>query len=364
VAACMEDGILRVFPDARVVKIPIADGGEGTVEALVNAANGRFVHERVMGPLGDPVTACFGILDDGHTAVIEIASASGLSLVPARSLNPMAATTYGTGQLIRAALDRGCRKLIIGLGGSATNDGGAGMAQALGVKFYDASGCEIGLGAERLGEIARIDVSGLDPRVAECEVLIAGDVTNPLCGPDGASAVYGPQKGATAEMVRLLDRNLLHYGRLIEAQLGVRVVDAEGAGAGGGLGAGLIAFLSADMRRGIDLILEMVQFEKRVREADLVLTGEGRTDSQTAFGKAPLGVAGVAKIHGKPVICISGGVAYQLDDLHDLGLDGIFGAVQSPMSLQEAMANAAELVRHTTAEIMRVIRLSKHVLRN
>lgn len=346
---------MQVFPDACVMKIPIADGGEGTVEALVTAANGRKVYERVLGPLGDPVTACFGIIDDGKTAVIEIAAASGLSLVPAHSLNPLAATTYGTGQLIRAALDRGCRKLIIGLGGSTTNDGGAGIAQALGVRFYDASGNEIGLGAERLGEIARIDVSGLDPRLADCEVLIASDVTNPLCGPDGASAVYGPQKGATAEMVRLLDRNLHHYGRMIESQLGVKFVETRGAGAGGGSGAGLMAFLSATMRRGIELILDVVQFEKWVREADLVLTGEGRTDAQTAFGKAPLGVAKMAKTHGKPVICVSGGIVHPADDLHELGFDAVFGVVQSPISLQEAMANAAALVRQTTAEIMRLI---------
>jgi glycerate kinase len=359
VAVCMEEGILQVFPDARVVKIPIADGGEGTVEAVVNAAGGTIVRERVTGPLGDPVTAAFGILDGGKTAVIEIAQASGYALVPAHRRNPLVATTYGTGQLIRAALDQGCRRLIIGLGGSATNDGGAGVAQALGVKFYDAAGEEIGLGAERLGDIARIDASGLDPRLAECEVLIASDVTNPLCGPNGASAVYGPQKGATPEMVHLLDRDLLHYGRMIEHTLGVDVVDVKGAGAAGGLGAGLIAFLSARMHRGIELILETIRFAERVREADLVLTGEGRTDRQTAFGKAPVGVARVAKTEGKPVICISGGILHPVDELHELGLDALFGIVQSPMPLQEAMEQAPALIRQATAEIMRAIRLSQ-----
>ncbi|MDQ6420413.1 glycerate kinase [Paenibacillus sp. LHD-117] len=353
VAACMEKGILDVLPQAAVIKLPIADGGEGTVDAIVNATGGQLHQVEVLGPLGEPVTATFGVMGDGQTAVVEMASASGLLLIAKDRLNPLRTTTYGTGQLIQAALDQGCRRIVIGIGGSATNDGGAGMAQALGVRFFNDQGSELSYGGGELISLSRVDVSGLDPRVADCEIIVASDVTNPLCGPEGASFVFGPQKGATPEMAQRLDDGLRNYGRVIHERLGIDVRNVPGAGAAGGLGAGLIAFLSARMSRGIDIVLEAIEFEKRVQEADLVITGEGRTDSQTAFGKAPAGVAALAKKYNKPVICVSGGISLDTKALHEAGIDVIIGATQSPMSLEEAMANASDWIRHAVASVIR-----------
>ncbi|GBG10574.1 glycerate kinase [Paenibacillus agaridevorans] len=374
----MEQGILDALPEAAVIKLPVADGGEGTVDVIVNAAGGRYYALEVAGPLGEPVMARFGVVEgprqtfggadmvdgadtvDGskdtvRTAVIEMSSASGLTLVPKERLNPLAATTYGTGQLIKAALDQGCRRILIGIGGSATNDGGAGMAQALGVRFLDAGGKELPFGGGSLGALNRIDITRLDPRITECEIIVGSDVGNPLCGPSGASAVFGPQKGAKPEMVRILDASLYNYGTIIREQLGVDVLEVPGAGAAGGLGAGLLAFLSARMRRGIDIVLEAIQFEKHTREADLVITGEGRTDAQTAYGKAPAGVAALAKRYNKPVVCISGGVGPDADALLKSGIDVIVGAVQLPMTLEEAMGSAAESIRYTVAHTMRTL---------
>jgi glycerate 2-kinase len=358
VAEYMEQGIKEAMPEADVIRIPLADGGEGTVDAAISATNGQLHQVEAIGPLGEPVTAVIGILGDRQTAVIEMAEASGLMLVPKQRLNPLVTTTFGTGQLIKAALDRGCRKIIIGIGGSATNDGGVGMAQALGVHFYNDHDDEISFGGGQLGQISRIDMSGIDPRIADCDFIIASDVTNPLCGPEGASAVFGPQKGATNEMVQILDRGLFHLSTLIQEQLGVDIASVKGAGAAGGLGASLMAFLSARMARGIDIVLEVVQFEKWVEQADLVITGEGRTDAQTAFGKAPIGVAQVAKKWNKPVICISGGITSDVMQLYDLGLDVIIGATQSPMTLEDAISNAPALIRHATASAVRMLLLS------
>jgi glycerate 2-kinase len=358
VAEYMEQGIKEALPDAEVIRIPLADGGEGTVEAVVNATNGQLHQVEAIGPLGETVTAVIGILGDGLTAVVEMAEASGLMLVPKERLNPLVTTTFGTGQLIKAALDRGCRKIIIGIGGSATNDGGVGMAQALGVHFYNDKNEEISFGGGQLGQISRIDTSGIDPRIAECEFMIASDVTNPLCGPEGASAVFGPQKGATKDMVHILDQGLLHLSTVIRQQLGVDIANVRGAGAAGGLGAGLMAFLSARMDRGIDIVLEAVQFEKWVEQADLVITGEGRTDAQTAFGKTPIGVAAMAKKWNKPVVCISGGISSDVMSLYDLGLDVIIGATQSPMTLENAISNGPALIRHAASSVMRMLLLS------
>jgi glycerate 2-kinase len=355
VANFMEQGVRKVVPEADVVKIPIADGGEGTVEAMIRAVGGTYREVEVIGPLGHPLTAKYGILTDQTTAVIEMAAASGLTLVPEEARNPLLTTTFGTGQLIRDALKQGCRKIIVGIGGSATNDGGVGMAQALGVRFLDASWQNIGLGGGSLGHLHSIDMSDLEPLIASCELIAASDVTNPLGGPNGASVVFGPQKGATPEMVELLDSNLLHFSRIIQSQLGIDISSVPGGGAAGGLGAGLMAFTNARIARGIDLILEAANFEETVRNADLVLTGEGRTDSQTAYGKTPVGVATLAKKHNKPVICISGSVTTDVDTFHELGLDVVIGAVQAPMSLEAAIQQAPQLIRQATSAILRAV---------
>jgi glycerate 2-kinase len=362
VAMYMEEGILEVFPKADVVKIPMADGGEGTVDSMVSATNGQLFPVTVTGPLGAPVTAAFGVLGDRKTAVIEMSAASGITLVPKDQLNPLITTTYGTGELIMAALERGCSKIIVGIGGSATNDGGVGMAQAIGVRFYDVHGKGIGFGGGQLHKIHYIDMSGLDPRIAGCEITVASDVTNPLCGPQGASFVFGSQKGATPEMVRLLDEGLAHLARLLKEQLCIEVSNARGAGAAGGLGAGLMAFASARMTRGIDTILEATDFEHWVRQADLVIVGEGRTDAQTAFGKAPAGVAAAAKKYNKAVICISGGITQDVRQLYEIGMDVIIGATQAPMSLEEAVKATPASIRHAVSSVMRTMKVTESCL--
>ncbi len=300
----LEEGIREVIPQAMIIKAPMADGGEGTVLCLVNATGGKILKKKVVGPLGERVEATYGILGDGKTAVIEMASASGLPLVPEDKRNPMLTTTYGTGELIKAALDHGCRKIIIGIGGSATNDGGVGMAQALGVKFLDKEGKEIGFGGGELKKIVKIDMGHLDKRIKDTEILVASDVKNPLCGPNGASYVYGPQKGATPDMVEELDQGLSHLAEIIKRDLGKDVRDIPGAGAAGGLGAGLMAFLNAKLRPGIELVMEAIGFHEKVAGSTLVITGEGKMDRQTIYGKVPVGVAKVAKRFGIPVLAI------------------------------------------------------------
>jgi glycerate kinase len=287
--------------------------------------------------------------------VIEMAAASGLPLLKEQERNPMATTTFGTGQLIKAALDAGATRLIVGIGGSATNDGGAGMAQALGVKLLDEAGREVGRGGGSLKRLARIDMSGMDPRIAGVEVTVACDVTNPLTGPDGASAVYGPQKGATPDTVEELDRALSHYADIILRQLGVDIAHVEGAGAAGGLGAGLIAFLRATLRPGVDIVIEATRLADRIAGADLVVTGEGRLDSQTRMGKTPMGVAKVAKEYGIPVIGVAGQVADDAEVLHDLGFAALIGIADAPMTLAESVRSAEKLLTRTGARIMRLI---------
>jgi glycerate kinase len=351
----MEQGILDALPGTEVIKLPIADGGEGTVEALVHATNGTLCEADVLNPLGTAVKAFYGILGDGKTAVIEMASASGLPLVPLEDRNPLITTTYGTGQLILAALNQGCREFILGIGGSATNDGGVGMAQALGANFYDEMGKQVSYGGGFLLSIAKIDLSGLDPRIAESKWTVACDVINPLCGPEGASAIFGPQKGATPVMVEFLDRGLSHLADLIQAALGLDVRNIPGAGAAGGLGAGMLAFLRAEMQPGVKLILEASGFEKQVQYVDAVITGEGRTDGQTLFGKAPMGVSTIAKRYGKPVICISGAITPDAYRLYEHGMDVIVGATQAPMTLDEALARTQDSVRQATSSVFRAI---------
>ena len=355
VAAAMEQGILSVFPHATVVKVPIADGGEGTVEALVTATNGRIIHQEVVGPLGEPHKAYWGLLGDGKTAVIEMAAASGLPLIPKGKRNPRLATTFGTGQLMKAALDQGILNLIIGIGGSATNDGGVGMAQALGAKFYDASGNELPYGGAALAKLASIDLSGVDTRLQAASVLVACDVDNPLCGPRGASAVYGPQKGATPAIVAELDAALKQFAVVAKTATGKDVAELPGAGAAGGLGAGLLFFTNAQLRPGVEIILETTGFADIVKEACLVITGEGNTDFQTAFGKAPVGVAKIAKQFAVPTVCLSGGLGKDHEQVLDHGIDGIMSIVPHPMSLEECVNSAALLVEAATARLCRLI---------
>lgn len=361
VADAMQLGILRVFPEASVDKVPIADGGEGTVVALVAATNGAVFKNTVSGPLGDPVEAEWGMFGDGKTAVVEMAAASGLPLLlkPDRR-DVLRACTWGTGELVRAALDKGAERIIIGIGGSATNDGGMGFARALGAKFRDASGADLPPGGAALANLVSIDLSGMDPRLAKTEILVACDVDNPLCGPRGASAVFGPQKGADPEKVAQLDAALGHYAGIAAAATGkTQVAETPGAGAAGGLGAALLYFADAELMPGVSLVLSATNFDARVRKADLVFTGEGRTDFQTVFGKAPVGVAGAAKKHGKPVVCIAGGLGNGANDVYDHGIDVLASITPGPMSLEECMEKGAALLADTAERICRALKAGK-----
>lgn len=356
VAEAMERGVRAVFPGADVAKVPIADGGEGTVDALVAATRGRVEERTVWGPLGEPVRARWGLLGDGATAVVEMAAASGLSLVPAARRDPRRTTTFGTGELVRAALDAGLGSIVVGLGGSATNDGGSGFARALGVRFLDADGRDLPEGGAALARLHRIDLSRLDPRVARATFLVACDVDNPLTGPRGASAVYGPQKGATPEMVRELDAALDRYARVAREATGRDVASEPGAGAAGGLGAGLLFFTPARLRPGVEIVLEATRFDDLLQGADLVLTGEGRTDSQTAMGKAPVGVAAAARRRGVPVVCLSGSLGDGADQVLSRGIDALASIVPGPMTLEECMARGPELVEQAAARVCRLLR--------
>ncbi|WP_276732643.1 glycerate kinase [Bacillus sp. (in: firmicutes)] len=358
-ADAIERGFKSVFPGADYRKLPMADGGEGTVQSLVDATNGWIKEQVVKGPLGEPVKAFFGMLGDGKTAVIEMAAASGLHLVPVEKRNPLLTTTEGTGELITAALDAGAERLIIGIGGSATNDGGAGMIQALGGRLLDESGREIGPGCGALSQLASIDVSGLDPRIHHVKLEVACDVDNPLTGPRGASAVFGPQKGATDDMVRVLDQHLTHFADVTEKALGTTFRETEGAGAAGGLGWSLLAFLHADLKRGVDIVLEAVDFENEVQDADLVITGEGRIDSQTIYGKTPIGVAKAAKSYDVPVIGIAGSISRDSDAVYQHGIDALFSIVPGAVSLEDAFEHAAEYMERTARDIAASIKLAK-----
>ena len=363
VAEAIERGVRAVFPGADVSKVPIADGGEGTVDALVVATKGRIEERTVRGPLGDPVSARWGVLGDGETAVIEMAAASGLPLVPRERRDPRVTTTYGTGELVRAALDARLRKLVVGIGGSATNDGGAGFASALGVRFLDAAGRELPEGGAALARLERIDLSGLDPRLAAARIVVACDVDNPLIGSRGASAVFGPQKGATPDMVRELDAALARYAEVARAATGRDVAMEPGAGAAGGLGGGLLLFTPARLRSGVSIVLETTDFDALVKGADLVITGEGRTDFQTAMGKAPVGVAAAAKRHGVPVVCLAGGLGDGAGDVLTKGIDALASTVPGPMSLEECLARGAELVEAGAARLCRMVKVGMSMCR-
>lgn len=357
VAESIERGFKQVLPNADYVKVPMADGGEGTVQSLVDATGGRIIKKTVTGPLGEAAEAFFGILGNEKTAVIEMAAASGLHLVPATKRNPLLTTTRGTGELIAAALEYNVNHIIIGIGGSATNDGGAGMARALGARFLNSNGQEITEGGGALSDLAAIDLSSLDSRLAHVKIEVACDVDNPLIGPKGASAIFGPQKGATPEIVNQLDENLAHYAEIIEKYLGVKIADVPGAGAAGGLGGGLLAFMQAELSRGIDIVMEAAKLSDIIAGADLVITGEGKIDGQTIFGKTPIGVAKTAKKHGVPVIGIAGNVAGDSDAVHEYGIDAIFSIVPGAVSLQEAFLHADKFVERTARNIAAVWQL-------
>lgn len=354
VAEAIEQGFSEIFPQAEYIKLPMADGGEGTVESMVAATGGERVHVNVTGPLGQPVNGFFGWMGDGETAVIEMAAASGLHLVAPEQRNPLITTSFGTGELILAALNHGARKIILGIGGSATNDGGAGMMQALGAHFHDIDGKELHVGGAALAQLASVDLSQLDARLAQTDILVACDVDNPLCGAKGASAVFGPQKGATPERVKQLDAALQHYGEKIELATGKSVLNVAGAGAAGGMGAALFGLLNARLQPGIEIVTEALKLADAVQGADLVITGEGRIDSQTIHGKTPVGVARVAKRYDIPVIAIAGGMTPDYSVVHQHGLDAVFSVLNRIQTLPEALEGARENVRVTARNVAAV----------
>ena len=355
-AKAIHEGVLRVYPQAQTVQIPVADGGDGTLDALVRSTGGEFFTRRVTGPLEEPVSALWGVMGDGHTAVIEMARASGLAMVPPPRRNPRITTSYGTGELISEALNRGYRRIIVGLGGSASNDGGAGMAQALGVSFLDSNGKELPLGGAALARLAKIDLSGLRRGLMEANITAATDVTNPLCGPEGASAVYGPQKGSSPAVVQMLDQALYHYSHIIERSLGLNVRGKSGAGAAGGLGAGLMAFVDAEIGSGIDLICQVLGLDGHLEGADLVITGEGRVDASTIYDKAPVGVGKRAKARGIPVIAMAGSLGPGHEEVYQHGIDAVVPIVDRPTTFEKSIPMTYELLRNATERTMRLLK--------
>jgi len=354
VAEAIERGIKKVDSGIETILVPMADGGEGTVQSLVDASEGRIVELIVHDPLFRKIKSFYGIMGDGKTAIIEMAAASGLPFLAPDERNPMKTTTYGTGELIKDALDKGCTDIIIGLGGSATNDGGCGMAQALGVRFLDANGDDIGFGGQELSKIQSIDISEIDSRIQSVQFLAACDVDNPLCGEKGASAVYGRQKGASEDDVITLEKGLNHFSTLVKQQLDMDINDIPGAGAAGGLGAGVMIFLQAQLQRGIEIVTQITNLSEKMNGADLVITGEGRIDFQTAFGKTPFGVAQVAKAKNISTIALAGSLGEGYKTLYKKGFDGIFSIIDKPMSLQEAINNAAELLENAAENVIRL----------
>ena len=357
VADAIKTGIAEILPDANFVLVPMADGGEGTMQALVDASSGRIIHTPVHDPLGRLIPSKFGLLGDGSTAVIEMAQASGIQYVDYQTRNPMATSTFGTGELIKAVLDQGVKQIIIGIGGSATNDGGAGMAQALGVKLLDEQGQELEPGGGNLGKLSKVDKIELDPRLSSVKVLVASDVTNPLTGPNGASALFGPQKGASPEQVKVLDQNLAHYANVVAPDL----ADKPGAGAAGGLGFGLMAFTNSTFEKGVDLVIDQVGLRQKMQGADFVLTGEGSIDQQTRFGKTPYGVALLAQevVPDAAVIALAGNIGAGVADLYNPPIDAIFATPSGAKPLERAMTEGKEDIAICAENIARLIKKIK-----
>lgn len=354
----VKEGVSRVFSTETLV-FPLADGGEGTVEALVTGMHGVYQDVSVTGPLGEPVNCRYGMLEEKKTAIIEMSGAAGLTLVPPHLRNPMKTTTFGVGEVIRDAVGKGCRNFIIGIGGSATNDGGAGMLQALGFELLDGEGNPIGYGAEGLRSLKRISTDHAMNELSECSFQIACDVNNPLCGPRGASFVYGPQKGADTQMVQELDEILRNYAGIVAQTFGKDLMDFPGTGAAGGMGFAFLSFLNAKLEPGIEIILKEIGLEEAIRDADFVITGEGRLDFQTAMGKAPIGVARLAKKHGKKVIAFAGAVTDEAVECNAHGIDAFFPITRRVMTLEEAMntENAARNMAGTVEQVFRLIKV-------
>ena len=355
VANAVQKGVRRIFPDAQILTCPVADGGDGTLETLVESSGGKIMETNVADPTGKPIVAQWGAMGDGNTAVIEMARTSGLALLTLEERDPLNATTYGLGEIIVSALNKGFRKFIVGIGGSATNDAGAGMAQALGIKLMDREGRNLVFGGAALQNLSVIDTSSIDQRVLESNFQIACDVNNPLTGPEGASAVYGPQKGATEENVRQLDSALGVFAEVTKRDLGKDISNLEGAGAAGGLGAGMIAFVEGHLRAGVDIVLDTVNLAEKLESADLVITGEGSIDFQTVYNKAPVGVARMAKARGIPTIGISGMLGKNYQIVHNHGIDAALSIANGPISLEESLQNAPSLISEAVEESLRLI---------
>lgn len=351
----IKEGIIRVKPDAKVIVKPLADGGEGTTDALIEGLNGKRIDVTVTGPLGSPISAYYGYVKETNTAIIEMASAAGITL--AAEKNPLAATTYGVGEMIMDAIGRGCQNFIIGIGGSATNDGGIGMLQALGYKFLDKDGQDIGRGGQALSKVTFINTSNVYKPLSGCHFQVACDVINPLCGPNGATYVYGPQKGVTEEIKDALDAGMAHYAEVTAKTMGNDYAYADGAGAAGGLGFAFLSYLNAELTPGIELVLNAVELEKELKDADIVVTGEGRLDCQTAMGKAPVGVARLAKQYGAVVIAFAGGVTKDAAACNDAGIDAFFPIVRGITSLEEAMEpeNARANMMDSVEQVFRLL---------
>lgn len=352
----IKDGILAAKPDAEVIVKPLADGGEGTTDALIEGMNGERIDLTVTGPMHTPVDAYYGYLKDTNTAVMEMASAAGITLVPDSEKNPLLATSYGVGEIINDAIQRGCRNFIIGIGGSVTNDGGIGMLKALGVRFLDENGEDAGEGGQALAKVARIDVSGMNPLLKECHIQVACDVNNPLCGENGSTYVYGPQKGVTEDMKKTLDEAMAHFARVTSETLENDYMNTPGAGAAGGLGYAFLAYTGAALTPGIELILDAVGLEEELSGADVVVTGEGRLDFQTAMGKAPVGVARLAKKYNAKVIAFAGSVTKEATACNKEGIDAFFPILRGVCTLADAMDPVAAR-NNMTATVEQVFRL-------
>lgn len=358
-AVAIQNGVLRAIPDAETVLIPVADGGDGTLAALIDTTGGLYFTETVVGPLGESISAQWGVMGDGQTAVIEMALASGLALIPDHRRDPRTATTYGTGQLMAAALDAGYTRIIVGLGGSATNDGGTGMASALGARFLDAAGDVLPPGGAALADLDTIDVSDVHPGLSNATIIGATDVTNPLCGNTGASAIFGPQKGATPEMVQELDSCLANLASVIRSELGLDVLDSPGSGAAGGLGAGLMAFANCELRSGIDMVCDALDFDRHAQGAHLVITGEGCADRSTAFDKAPVGIARRSRAFGVPTLLLAGSLGEAYDALYQHGIDAIVPLAEEPATLEHSLRNGAELLERAAERALRLYNLGR-----
>ncbi|OOF51441.1 glycerate kinase [Rodentibacter trehalosifermentans] len=357
VATAIETGFKRVFPDAEYVKLPMADGGEGTVQSLVDATKGKMIEVEVTAPLGEKIKSFFGLSGDGKTAIIEMAAASGLHLVPPEKRNPLITTSYGTGELIKHALDLGVEKFILGIGGSATNDGGVGMLQALGMQFLDAQGKQIGSGGAQLANLAKIDTKGLDPRLQNVYIDVACDVNNPLCGERGASAIFGPQKGATPEMVQQLDHALAHFAKIAKRDCDKDIAEQAGAGAAGGMGGGLLLLPNVQLKAGVQIVLDTLNLAHYVQDADYVITGEGRMDAQSIMGKTPIGVARTAKQFNKPVIAIVGCLREDYEVVFAHGIDAVFPIIRQLGAIEDILKQGEQNLISAAQNVARVLTL-------